>query len=297
MTALTDKIQNGLDEGRTLFLATEVMIGFGFRAIFEQQFEQLPEYMQYIKLGGLSMLLIAAAILIFPGTFHHIAERSNDTPRLNKIINLSISLALLPFALGLGADLFVTSSRIIKTKPSLIIALIAILIAYFMWYGLGWYGRRNPNSTPMPQEQTPLVNRIRHVLTEARMILPGAQALLAFQFITILTESFDRLSYNLQVFHLISLSLVGLATILLMTPAAYHRIAERGEDTESFFRLASILTMVATVPLALGITGDYYIVIQKVTNSHGLSLVSSLIMLALFLGLWFGYTFYKRQTA
>ena len=44
-----------------------------------------------------------------------------------------------------------------------------------------------------PDKQERLTNKIKHVLTECRVVLPGAQALLGFQFICVLTESFDRL--------------------------------------------------------------------------------------------------------
>jgi hypothetical protein len=42
--------------------------------------------------------------------------------------------------------------------------------------------------------KTDLPTRIRHVLTEARVVLPGTQALLGFQLTVILTESFEKLA-------------------------------------------------------------------------------------------------------
>jgi hypothetical protein len=89
---------------------------------------------------------------------------------------------------------------------------------------------------------------------------------------------------------------MGLSVVLLMTPAAYHRIVEEGEDTEHFHRTASRLLVAAMIPLALGICGDYFIIVQKVTKSFAAGIVAGLLMLALFYGLWFGFTIYRRTS-
>ncbi len=74
-------------------------------------------------------------------------------------------------------------------------------------------------------------------MTEARIVLPGAQALLGFQFITFLTDGFEKLSRTSQILHFVALALVALCAILLMAVPAYHRIVEKGEDTEHFQKL------------------------------------------------------------
>ena len=56
------------------------------------------------------------------------------------------------------------------------------------------------------------------MLIEARVVLPGVQALLGFQFVVVLTDSFERLPPFSQYVHLASLGLMALAMILLMTP-------------------------------------------------------------------------------
>src|SRR5215213_11866543 len=89
--------------------------------------------------------------------------------------------------------------------------------------------------------------------------LGGAQALIGFQFISLFMEAFQKLPQSLKIIHFISLCCVGLAIILLMTPAAYHRIVEQGEQTERFHRFASRILLWSLVPLALGISGDFYV--------------------------------------
>jgi hypothetical protein len=94
--------------------------------------------------------------------------------------------------------------------------------------------------------------------------------------------------------HLASLGFIAVTVVLLMTPAAYHRIVEQGEETEHFHRFASKIIVAALVPLALGLSGGVYVVVQKVTDSTLVAVVAALVTLALFWELWFGITLYRR---
>ncbi len=145
------------------------------------------------------------------------------------------------------------------------------------------------------QASETLNDKIKHVLTEARMVLPGAQALLGFQFVTMVLDDFDRLPESSKQVHLISLLATALSTILLMAPAAHHRIVEQGAITEAFHRLAGRYIIWSMVPLALGVTGDFYVVMRKVTGSIWLASTSAAVLLAASYGLWFGYMFYLRS--
>ena len=142
---------------------------------------------------------------------------------------------------------------------------------------------------------TELKDKIDQVLTEARVVLPGAQALLGFQFATMLMDGFDKLPLSSKQAHVISLALMALSVILLMAPAAYHRIVEQGEETEHFHRVASYFLLAAMVPLPIGIAGDFFVVLRKVSESTPLAAVSAVLMLLFFYGLWFGYTIYRRS--
>lgn len=143
-------------------------------------------------------------------------------------------------------------------------------------------------------EPTPLATRITHVLTEARVVLPGAQALLGFQLAAVLTDAFGRLPKSSQYMHLASLGMLAASIVLLMAPAAFHRIVERGEDSERLHRFSSAMIISAQVPLALGIACDFYIVADHVLNAPTLSLGLAVASLVFFYGLWFGLTLALR---
>jgi hypothetical protein len=89
--------------------------------------------------------------------------------------------------------------------------------------------------------------------------------------------------------------LISLSVILLIAPAAYHRIVEDGENTERLHRFASRAILAALVPLGLALALDIYVVVQKVSGSEIGAAGAAAGMLLLFYGLWFGYTLYRRQ--
>jgi RsiW-degrading membrane proteinase PrsW (M82 family) len=182
------------------------------------------------------------------------------------------------------------------------VAAAALAVTLFFWYGLEFVHRRihpRRSRTPVDDDrgtEATIEDRIDHVLTEARTILPGAQALLGFQLITMLSEAFERLPASSRYIHFSSLLSIALSTVLLLTPAAYHRIVEGGEDTERFHRFASRVLLFATIPLALGLAGDFFVVVRKLTSNVTWSVVGAVLVLAVSYGLWFGLTSVLRFT-
>ena len=143
-------------------------------------------------------------------------------------------------------------------------------------------------------EKVKLFDKIDHALTEVRMILPGAQAMLGFQFVAMLTDPFDGLPAGSKAVHVVSLVLVAVAITCLMTPAAFHRIVERGEATPRQYKVTVGFMLAAMIVLAPGVTGDLYVVLRKVTGSAALAAGVAGGMLALYYGLWFGLSLVLR---
>jgi hypothetical protein len=307
MPKLKDRVQVALDEGRMLILGSQVLLGFQFRAALETDFDKLPHYTQYLKFGGLALMIIAIVLLMTPGVYHQLVEEGEDTERLHRFTTNIMAVALLPFALGLGMDAFVATEKIIGRAAGVAAGLVTLLFALFFWYGLE--AIRRASHDPIREErtamegrkqdaesgETKLKDKIKHVLTEARVVLPGAQALLGFQFTSILMEGFDKLPESSKYVHLASIALVSMSIVFLMTPAAYHRLVERGQNSEHFHRFSSHMLIAAQVPLALGISGDFFVIARKIIDSEPLALIEAAMVLMLFYGFWFGLTLYKRS--
>ena len=141
---------------------------------------------------------------------------------------------------------------------------------------------------------TPLSTKVEQMLTEARVIIPGCQALLGFQLIAMLTHAFDELPPNAKIMHAAGLCAVIIAMVFLMTPAALHRQSFGGNDSEAFLRLGSAFVIAACLPLALGIAADAYVVFLKITHSVVISVAASMALLLTMLGLWYLYPIWLR---
>ncbi len=311
MAKIKDKVENALNEARMLVLGAQVLVGFQFRSVFEQGFDRLPLPSQLLKMAGLGLMLLAVALIISPAAYHRLVEGGEDTPEIHRYTSKVMTWALLPFSFGLGLDFYVAAQKVFDWKVGAAAGLFGTLLAASFWYLLEFYMRRERagdieaarregremaegKSEGGRDEKQKLTDKIKHVLTECRVVLPGSQALLGFQFICVLTESFDKLPSLSKYIHLAALGLNALAIVLLITPAAYHRLVEEGEETEHFHRFASKVLVAALVPLALGLAGDVYVVVQKVSDSQLVSVVSALVVLAIFWELWFGLTLYRR---
>ncbi len=300
MAALKDKLQNALDEARILILGGQALLGVELRSVFETGFKSLPTISRYAVLLGLTLMIATLGLLMAPGAHHQLVERGEDTQRLHRFTTLTTGAGLLPLGISLGLSLFVVGGRILGLPGGIILGSAITLVALFFWYVLelgkrrsgGQAAKQNPDRAPEPAA---LKDKIRHVLTEARMVLPGAQALLGFQFLTVLSESFPDLPPASKWIHLSALMLVCLSTILLMTPAAYHRIALAGEETEDFHRLAGRFLLAAMALLACGMCADLYVVMRKITGSVGWSAGVAVFLLLLILAFWFGYSYFRQQ--
>jgi len=305
MAKLKDKLKTALDETRMLMLGSQILLGFQFRSVFESGFERLPASSQYLKLGGLVLILTVTGLLMSPGSYHRIVARGEVRKHVITFTSRVMDLALLPFGLALAIDVYVATGKLAGKVYGAIAGLAFAITALFFWYGWELI-QRSQRAAIIKEEQamekkqepdstaTRTKDKIDHVLTEARVVLPGAQALLGFQFATMLMDGFDKLPLSSKYLHLSSLLLIGITVILLMTPAAYHRIVEKGEETEHFHRVASGLLLGAMVVLPLGISGDFFVVLRKVTESTSLAMVSAGLLILSFYGLWFGFTIYQR---
>lgn len=305
MAKLKERVDGVFDEARLLVLGACLLVGFQYRAFLETGFDALPISSQVLKLVALFGMLAAVAMLVSPSAYRRIVERGENTEELYRYAARMMIFALLPFALGVGVDLYVAVAKVLGFRWGFAAGVLALAAAAFFWYALALFRRRQGAAAKEETlvervgeatggEGTDLKEKVGQLLTEARLILPGAQALLGFQFVAVLTGSFDALPDGAKYVHLASLFLMALAVVLLMTPSAYHRIVERGESTEHFQRFAGRTLLAAMVPLALGICGDVYVVVRKVTDSQLLSVVGALVVLAIFWELWFGITLYRR---
>jgi hypothetical protein len=107
-------------------------------------------------------------------------------------------------------------------------------------------------------------------------------------------KAFNELPALFKYVHCAGLCAVALAVVLLMTPAAVHRLAFDGEDNSDFFRIGSRLVISASIPLAIGISSDVAVVFFKTTESTGVALGAGAAALVALLGFWLAYPLWHR---
>lgn len=264
MTDLKTKVENALNETRTLILGVEILLAFDYQSVFMKGFDQLSPFAQSMQLMGLSALLVSVALLIAPAPYHRIVANGEASQDQVNFTNRATSTALLFLAVGLAVSIYVTFSKT-SLRLAVTSALLFLALAMFFFYGLEFLARRRNRQLVKQVEQmkqsseeddqpgnTPLKERLRQVMTEIRVILPGIQALLGFQFAAILQDSFDKLPSQMQGLHFASLAMVAVSTVLLMSAPAYHRIVVQGEDSEEVVNYANRMILWALVFLALG---------------------------------------------
>jgi hypothetical protein len=132
-------------------------------------------------------------------------------------------------------------------------------------------------------------------IEEARMVLPGIQALFGFQLIAVFNQRFEQLAPGEQAIHFVALVLVALSVAVIMTPAAYHRLVERGCLSNFFVRLASRMIAVAMLPLMIALCLEVYLLGRVILHDRWISIVVAGVLLTIFAGLWFVFPFTVRH--
>lgn len=110
--------------------------------------------------------------------------------------------------------------------------------------------------------------RYRELLEELRTVIPGVQVLFAFLLTVPFSARFDKLDeLGTQMFG-VALVSVGLATVVLLTPAAYHRLTPR-HDRGRRIKLGVRVAIIGMMLLAVAVGSSIFVVGRFVfeTNS------------------------------
>ena len=243
------------------------------------------------------LITLAIALLIAPSAFHRITHHATQSVQSGFTWVLDIALLLLGLAIGI--DLYVVGDQIIGGPAGPIFGIGFCLVAFFFWCGLELMHltkRSRPHASPAHSDKSTVGDRIDYVLTEARVVLPGVQALLGFQLIVILTEAFANLPASSAYVHLAALAAIAISAVLLIAPAAHHRIVFGGGEVEAFLPIASAYLLAATVFLALGMAADCYVIVTKVLSSMTAGAIAAAGTVLVCLGLWHAVPLIARKT-
>ncbi|HEY8099265.1 MAG TPA: DUF6328 family protein [Burkholderiaceae bacterium] len=145
------------------------------------------------------------------------------------------------------------------------------------------------------EEEESLKDEMTSVIEEARMVIPGIQAVFGFQTMAVFNNRFENLSDSGRWAYLVALGFLMLAIGLLMTPAAYHRLVERGCVSRKMINLSSNFVTAGMVPLMFAFAIDVYVVILAAINSQRLGFYGAIATICVLSGLWFLFPLSKRS--
>ena len=136
--------------------------------------------------------------------------------------------------------------------------------------------------------------RYQELLGELRTIIPGVQVLFAFLLTAPFSARFHLLDGTGHNTYFVSLTVTALATIVLMTPAALHRLAPRAERAARI-RVGVRLTIAGMVLLATAVATALFVVTRFVFESAVAgAVVASAVAFAAFT-MWFVFPLFVRQ--
>jgi hypothetical protein len=116
-----------------------------------------------------------------------------------QLATLFAGCALLPLSVALAFDMYVAMDRMIGSQSGIVCGSLFFAVAISCWYLLALALQRKKETKMSGEESvepTPLSAKVDQLLTEARLIIPGAQALLGFQLAVTLTKAFAELHRN-----------------------------------------------------------------------------------------------------
>lgn len=154
---------------------------------------------------------------------------------------------------------------------------------------------RTQYERPELPTREPLTEVASHLLEECRMVLPGIQALFGFQLIAVFNTKFWDLSPPERLVHLLAIGLVAIAVALVMTPAAYHRLAFQNAISQSFIASSSRLLLWSMFPLMVGTCLDFYLISTMILSSAWWGAGLSLVLFTAFGTLWFGFPYVANK--
>lgn len=189
-------LKTSLDELRMQMLGSQVLFGFQFQGLFQDNFDSLPSAGRNADAAGLALMIVALALIVAVPCQHRIVEHGESTARILRISSSFANYALAPIAAAIACDVYVATVHVLGNRRSGALAFVAFALASAGWYLAGMairhIGKNHPGGSFMQESPTPLHAKIEQSLTEARVILPGAQALLGFQLIVMMTRAFDH---------------------------------------------------------------------------------------------------------
>jgi hypothetical protein len=100
-------------------------------------FAELPDSVRAIHFMSLCFVALAVLLLITPATVHRLTFRGQDVARFHRIGSSLVTAGLAPLILGLSADFYVASFKILNdAEIAAVASAAAALLLAGLWYAI-----------------------------------------------------------------------------------------------------------------------------------------------------------------
>ena len=132
------------------------------------------------------------------------------------------------------------------------------------------------------------------LLNELRVVLPGVQVLFAFLLTVPFTNQFRKITHEQEIVFFVTFLLTAVATILLISPSAYHRLRWRQRDKEQMLQTANRLAIGGLTLLAAALTGAVFLLTDLLFASAAVVYLVTPAAAVLVLWFWYGLALLRR---
>ena len=130
------------------------------------------------------------------------------------------------------------------------------------------------------------------LIEELRSLIPGAEVLFGFLLAIRFTGEFGDLDGVQRGVYYATLVSTGLALVLFLAPATFHRVRFRAGDKEYLLRKGNREALAGSVAMALAFTGVLFVVTDLVYARQA-AIVAAVALFALIAWLWWAIALYR----
>ncbi len=118
-------------------------------------------------------------------------------------------------------------------------------------------------------EKERIDREVIELLNELRVVLPGVQVLFAFLLILPFQPGFGDLTELERTVYLVAFLATTVSTVLLITPASYHRLRFRAGDKLRMLHVSNRLVIAGMLCLAVAVTAAVFLIAEVLVGDMG----------------------------
>jgi uncharacterized protein DUF6328 len=134
-----------LDECRMVLPGVQAIFGFQLIAVFNQRFaEDLPDFAQRLHFASLTLVALAAALVMTPAAYHRMTGITHVTRRFLDTSSRLVMGSMVVLAVGLSLDYFVVGWLVFESMAMALAAAVMLAVLTSLWLAFPRSRRENP---------------------------------------------------------------------------------------------------------------------------------------------------------